>query len=191
MTWMRPLRHGAAREHCKKYKNKNKNKKVVTIHRNRIFVVSILLQFQFVASRLVLDFSVGSFGVRCSCCRSAARRLGGVFVIGVGVGVGSIGCNLPLFFFCLFAFILFFWKCICFGLGQYLTTTTEWQNLNCFIAVFGFFLEHTGSRIWSLLSWRLPTDSNACWLQVQMIPVSNFQKFKWLRNKKFLRFLNL
>lgn len=85
---------------------KTKIKKAVTIHRNRIFVVSILLQFQFVASRLVLDFSVGSFGVRCSCCRSAARRLGGVFVIGVGVGVGGIGCNLPLFFFfvCLLLF---------------------------------------------------------------------------------------
>lgn len=67
-------------------------------------------------------------------------------------GHTTIQSYLALFHF------FFFWKCIRFALGQYLPTTTTkttttWdkcQNLNWFIAVLKFFLEQTGSLIWSL-----------------------------------------
>lgn len=110
--------------------------KVVTMHRNRIFVVSILLQFQFVASSLVLDFCVGSFGVSLShrlrrclcrlvfCCRHWLRLiqrqlLGFVFFLGF--------------------FILFFESAFGSVLANICQQQHNGQNLNWFIAVFRFF----------------------------------------------------
>lgn len=108
------------------------------MHSNRIFVVSILLQFQFVAPRLVFDF-----------CARVVRGLFGCW--------GGIGFDLPLFFR-LFSFYFFFIFESAFGLvlaniGQ---QQPNGKNLNCFIAVFGFFLEQTAGLLWPFFgSWQL------------------------------------
>lgn len=94
-------------------------------------------------------FCAGSFGVSCSCSCSCLY----CHCCCLG-GVGGIGFALAaLLYRATWLCFIFFWKCIRFALGQYLPTTTtrdKCQNLNWFIAVLRFFLEQTGSLIWSL-----------------------------------------
>lgn len=101
--------------------------------------MSILLQFQFVASRLVLDFSV--------------RGRSGSHVVAVAAAAAALlrRCRRHWLHYYteLLGFVSFFLK-VHSVRSWPIFANNKCQNLNWFIAVLRFFLEQTGSLIWSL-----------------------------------------
>lgn len=105
--------------------------------------MSILLQFQFVASRLVLDFSVrgrsGSHKVAVAAASASAALLRRCRRHWLHYYTELLG----------FVSFLFFLK-VHSVRSWPIFANNKCQNLNWFIAVLRFFLEQTGSLIWSL-----------------------------------------